>query len=106
MGGGKQLKNGQIAAITALCKEGKSNTEISNTIGISLRSVQRWTTKFHDCGDTDPPLQKKQPGRPQKTSKRTLNVLRRQVDSQPRITAPELKERNPVLLADVSVKTI
>jgi len=106
MGGGKHLKSDQIAAITALCKEGKSNTEISNTTGISLRSVQRWTTKFHDCGDTDPPLQKKQPGKPQKTSKRTLNVLRRQVDSQPRITAPELKERNPVLLADVSVKTI
>ncbi|XP_069969546.1 uncharacterized protein [Penaeus vannamei] len=36
----------------------------------------------------------------------TLNVLRRQVDSQPLKAAPELKERNPVLLADVSVKTI
>ncbi|XP_069971417.1 uncharacterized protein [Penaeus vannamei] len=35
-----------------------------------------------------------------------INCALRQVESQPRITAPELKERNPVLLAEVSVKTI
>ena len=52
------------------------------------------------------PLQGKRTGRPRDTSQRTLNVLKLQVDNEPRITAKELKEKNPRLLLDVSVRTI
>ncbi|MPD06228.1 hypothetical protein E2C01_102025 [Portunus trituberculatus] len=39
-------------------------------------------------------------------SKRTLKVLQRQVEAEPGITAKELKEKNPQLLQNVSVRTI
>lgn len=106
MGKVKELASEQIAAVTSLCKAGKSNKEIASITGVSLRSVQRWTKKFRDCGNTDPPLQKKSTGRPRKTTLRTLKVLRRQVDNKPCITAPELKEKNPLLLSHVSVRTV
>lgn len=59
MGKVKELTSEQITAITSLCKAGKSNKEIASITGVSLRSVQRWTKKFRDCGNTDPPLPKK-----------------------------------------------
>lgn len=62
--------------------------------------------KFRDVGGEDPPLQKKSTRRPRKTTPRMLKVLRRQVDANPRLTAPQLKEQNPNLLRDVSVRTV
>ena len=41
MGGGKDLTEDQIAAITSLSLVGKSNKEISIISGVALRSVQR-----------------------------------------------------------------
>ena len=106
MGGGKDLTQDQIAAITSLSLVGKSNKEISIISGVSLRSVQRWTKKKREAGDADVPLHKKRPGRPRKNSQRTLKLLQRQVELEPRITAKELKERNKQLLENTSVRTI
>ena len=83
MGGGKDLKEDQIAAITSLSLVGKSNKEISIISGVSLRSVQRWTKKKREAGDADVPLHKKRPGRPRKNSQRTLKLLQRQVEQEP-----------------------
>ena len=96
----------QIAAITSLSLVGKSNKEISIISGVSLRSVQRWTKKKREVGDAEVPLHKKRPGRPRKNSQRTLKLLQRQVEQEPRITAKELKERNTQLLENTSVRTI
>ena len=41
-----------------------------------------------------------------KTRPRTLNILKRQVDNEPSITARQLKEMNPNLLSNVSIRTI
>ena len=49
---------------------------------------------------------KKKPGGIKKVNQRTLNVLRREVDKMPRISARELKEQNPQLLSHVGVRTI
>ncbi|XP_076047198.1 uncharacterized protein LOC143028681 [Oratosquilla oratoria] len=106
MGKEKQLTHDQVAAIAALCKAGKANKEIATITGLALRSVQRWAKKTRDAGGADPPLQNKPTGRPRKTTPRTLKVLRRQVDASPRITAPQLKEKNPKLLGHVSVRTV
>ena len=103
---GPELRKEQIAAISSLCVAGKSNKDISIQIGIALRSVQRWTKKCRDAGGDDPPLQVKRAGKQRKVSKRTLKVLQRQVEAEPRITAKELKEKNPKLIQQVSVRTV
>ena len=87
MGLGKNLSTEQLAAVTSLCKAGHCNKEISMLTGVSLRSVQRWTKVFRDSPDGELPLQKKPPGRPRKTDKRALNIVKRQLDSNPRMTA-------------------
>ena len=106
MGKGKQLKPDQIAAITALCKAGLSNTDICTQTGISSRSVQRWTKKFRESPNGEVALQKKPPGKPRKIGPRTLNILKRQVDKEPCVTARELKERNHTILSNVSLVTV
>lgn len=107
MGPRKELTEGQIASITSLSLVGKGNKEIAAITGVALRSVQRWTKKCRDAGGVvSPSHAKKRTGRPRITSTRTLKVLKRQVDNEPRISAKELKENNPRLLQDVSVRTI
>ena len=106
MGKGKHLKIDQIAAITALCQAGHKNHEISTQTGINIRTVQSWTKKIRDSPNGEVQLQKKQPGRPRLTGPRTLNILRRQVDAEPSISARQLKERNSRLLSTVSIRTV
>ena len=106
MGKGKHLKIDQIAAITALCQAGHKNHEISTQTGINIRTVRSWTKKFRDSPNGEVQLQKKQPGRPRLTGPRTLNILRRQVDAEPSISARQLKERNSRLLSTVSIRTV
>ena len=104
---GKNLSTDQIAVITALCKEGRLSPYIAKQTGLAERSIRRWTRKFKDLAEgSDLELQRKSPGRPRKTSARTLNILRRQVDLEPTITARQLRERNPKLLGDHSIVTI
>ncbi|XP_076038565.1 uncharacterized protein LOC143023828 [Oratosquilla oratoria] len=45
-------------------------------------------------------------GRPQKNSKATDNLLKREVRKNPRVTAAQLKESHPKLLENVSVRTV
>ena len=106
MGRGKHLTPCQIAAITSLSKAGHSNTFISQQTRVSLRSVQRWSKKFKDSPDGNVTLQEKIPGRPRKTSARTLNIIKRQVEVYPTITSRQLKEQNPELLGNVCTRTV
>ena len=48
MGKGKQLRPDQIAVIGALCQAEKTNKQIRDITGISLRTIQTWTKKFRD----------------------------------------------------------
>lgn len=51
------------------------------------------------------PLQVKRTGLARNASKRTHKVLQQEVEAKPKITAKELKEKDPQLLQQVSVKT-
>ena len=104
---GVRLKEADIGAIAALSKAGKLNIPISEQTGIPLSTVQMWTKRFRDNGYRDiTPLHKKSPGPAHKLGPRTLAVLKREVDKSPRISARQLKERNPQLLSHVSVRTV
>ncbi|MPC88779.1 Transposable element Tcb1 transposase [Portunus trituberculatus] len=106
MGLGKDISKYQLSVIAALVKEGKSSKEISSTTGLSMRSVQRWTKRCLEAGDVGPELPRKRPGGIRKTTPRTLEILQRQLDREPYISARELKKKNPQMLANVSVRTV
>lgn len=62
--------------------------------------------RFVDGGGCTDPTHGKRIGRPRKTTERTLNVIRREVDNHPRITSCQLKENNPNLLDNVPERTV
>ena len=104
---GKNLKDSDIGGIASLCKAGHPNRYISDLTGISLRTVQHWTKTFRDNDFKEiEPLHKKYLGKQPKVGKMTIALLKREVDKSPRITARQLKERNPQLLSHVSVRTV
>ena len=74
-------------------KEGKSNRYIAERIGVAVRTAQLWTKKIREAGDGPLPTHKKRPGKKMLLSNRTLNVIKRQVESNPTLTAKELKQK-------------
>ncbi|KAG7156172.1 Transposable element Tc3 transposase-like 3, partial [Homarus americanus] len=86
--------------------EGYKCKDITTRVGIGVRQVQKWIKKFRDGGGEDIPTPKPRSGRPRKIQNRTSKVIKRQLDKNPTLTARKLKENNPALLQDVSVRCI
>ena len=95
-----------IKAVITLYKAKHKVSEIVTLTGMCKRSVQRFIKKFKDSDETLTPVPKPKTGRPKLISRRTGKVLNRQVSRNPRSTARELKETNPHLLGNVSVRSI
>ncbi|MPC42274.1 hypothetical protein E2C01_035893 [Portunus trituberculatus] len=86
----------QISVICVLVRENKSNQEIAANTGIALRIVQHWTKIYYEEGrDASPPHYNPE-GRKRSVTHRTLNVIERQLEANPRIHSKELKARNPL----------
>ena len=95
-----------VQGIIDLHKAGHTVNEISELKGLSKRTVRHLIKKFKDGGGVEIPKPKKAPGRRPKTSERTRNVLKRQIEVNPSLTAREIKEQNPLLLHDVSIRCV
>ncbi|XP_042217888.1 uncharacterized protein LOC121863330 [Homarus americanus] len=106
MGSGTELGRETIVAIITLYKEGYKCKDIATRVGIGVCQVQKWIKKFRDGGGEDIPTPKPRSGRPRKIQNRTSKVIKRQLDKNPTLTARKLKENNPALLQDVSVRCI
>ena len=106
MGNSKQLSKETIAQIVALKQSGLETKEIVEQIGVSERSVRRWCAKFYRQGGVATPTHEKRHGRPVKTSPRVLNIVKRDLESNPRLSARKVKELNPEVLNNVSVRTV
>ncbi|KAG7167265.1 putative Transposase-containing protein 20 [Homarus americanus] len=95
-----------IAAVIALYKANHVLKEISAQTGVALRVVQNLVKRFRDLGEDELPAPLPKSGRPKLLSPRTLEVISRQVRSNPSLTAHEVKERNPRLLSHVSLRCV
>ena len=99
-------KRDDIVRIVQLHKSGFSSLDISKETGASCRTVQRLVKKFVDGGSHELPVHTHGGGRVPKVSPRTLPVLKRQVECNPTLTARQIKEQNPILLGEASVRTV
>ncbi|KAG0721130.1 hypothetical protein GWK47_006517 [Chionoecetes opilio] len=95
MGKNKDFSAETIAQIIALNKSSKQTKAISEQIGVCPRIVGRWVAKFDQEGGHTTPTHKKRPGKPKKTDSRSQTIVKRELESNPRMTARKLKESNP-----------
>lgn len=106
MGKKKSLTPETVAHIIGLHKAGFQTKDIVSNVGVSERSVRNWVRSFKDGGGVELPSPKPRPGPSKKTSPRTLTVIKKQLEIKPTITARELKEKNPQLLSNISIRTV
>ena len=95
MGKRKDLSKEDIAAIINLYKVKTPTKDIAKIVGVSERTVQAWTKRFRDAGQLVTPHHIGRPGKARKTSHRSLAILKREVITNPRMTARMLKEKKP-----------
>ena len=100
------LSRDDIAAISALHKAGHSTRDISDQTGVSVRQLQRYVKRITELSGNEIPATKKSPGNTRKTSLRTLRVVHREVERNPRVSARKIREDNLGLLGNVSVRTL
>ena len=102
----RELSSDTRAQIIGLHEAGHQTGEISRLVGASKATVKRWVARYkkENSGETPRPLPRS--GRPRKTSPRAINVVKRAIESNVRITARKLKETNPLVFTDVSVRTV
>lgn len=106
MGKRKDLSKEDIASTINLYKVKTPTKDIAKIVRVSERTVQAWTKQFRDAGQLVTPHHKGRPGKARKTSHRSLAILKREVITNPRMTACMLKEQNPDLVNNVSVRTV
>lgn len=80
-------------------KEKKSYGEISKILNLSRATVQTIVKNFENSGYTE---DKPRSGRPMKLSRRDVSFIIREVDKNPKVTAPKLAEH----IANISQKSI
>ncbi|XP_076037556.1 uncharacterized protein LOC143023003 [Oratosquilla oratoria] len=101
---GNHLAHDTVVKVTELHKVGKNNREIAKATSVTECTVSR-ACGWGEGVDTVP-LHKHAGGKALKICPKALRLVKYQLDLNPSITAKELKEKNPKLLSDVSIKTI
>ncbi|XP_045122668.1 uncharacterized protein LOC123511111 [Portunus trituberculatus] len=104
MGKNTYLAHDKIAQIIALKESGLQTKDIVAQLGVSERSVRRWVARFNQQASRDTPTHERRPGPSRNTSDCCRNIVKRVLESNPRISARKIKEENPRLLGDVSVR--
>ena len=102
----KYTSHDDIVRVTDYHKIGWKTSEISSVTGVQPRTVQNIVKKFKNGGGVKVPAHGHGGGRPRATAPRTLKVLRREIERNPTLTARKLKEENPDLLGDTSLRTV
>lgn len=98
--------NDNIVRVIECFKLGLSTKEINQQTGVNQVTIRRLVNKFKASGERELPRHRHGGGWCPKINKRTLAHIRRQVEKSPTLTAKWLKEQNPMLLKEVSVRTI
>ena len=83
----------------------KQTKEISE-LKLCDRVVRRYVARWKGGGCSTIPSLKKPSGRHRKTSKHVDNVLEREIEKEPRISACKIKENNTDLFSELSVLTV
>ena len=101
-----RTKHDDTVRVIQYHKDGLKPKEIAEKTGVKQRTVYNLVRKFEAEGGDAVPSHGHGGGRPRKITKRGLGVLKRQLRGTPTLTARKLKEHNPLLLGETSIRTI
>lgn len=105
MGRAKLSLQDKTRALTLL-DEGWSVIRVAAELKVTRRTIYNLKSVAENLPPGEVPARKPGSGAPRKTSPRTDKILAREVKQDPSITAVGLKEKHPILLQNVSVRTI
>lgn len=86
-------------------KANQSIKNIARNIDITVLAVQIWIKKFRDGNGVEISTHVKLPRLAKKVSFHTANFAKCQVKGNPQISARVIRESNPSLIGDVSIRT-
>ncbi len=89
-----------------LLKDGASVTRVAANLHVSRRTICSLKQAAARLPDNTIPIRKVGSGGKKKTTERTNTIVKREVLLNPSITAASLKKKHPMLLQDVSIRTI
>lgn len=92
-----QLSCDDITSLVSLYKASESVKKICKVTGFKEQSVQQWVKRYCDGGECALPTPKTHSGRSSKTSPHIVSVIGRQDDKDPKLSAHEVKNGNPIL---------
>ena len=102
----KYTTHDNIVRVIECHKLGMSSTEIEQQTGVKCRTVQNLVAKFKASGSTTLPTHGHRGGTKAKVSPKSLLVLKRDLDLTPCLSARKIKENNPLLFGECSVRTV
>ncbi|MPC94533.1 Transposable element Tc1 transposase [Portunus trituberculatus] len=103
---GKPLDRDTRVRVIQCHKLGLQTKDIVKETGVSELSVRHLVARFQASPNACVPTPAMSTGRPTKISETSLRVLNQCVDVTPTLTARKLKEENPQLLGNVTVRTV
>ena len=102
----KHMSDVQKARALAWHQEHVTQVEISRRLGVSRSSISRLLSAAMNLNPDVLPSRKIGSGRPRKVSVKMLKKISKDVCENPFLTARQIKNKNPRLLADISLRTI
>ena len=102
----KYTSHDDIIRVIQCHRDGLTTKEIEASVGVKQRTVQNLIKKYKASGSKDLPLHSHGGGHSPKVSPRTLSLLKRRVETNPALSAKQLKVENPNLLGETSVRTV
>ncbi|XP_064103333.1 uncharacterized protein LOC135213282 [Macrobrachium nipponense] len=106
MPGNKHITETQVAQVVALYKQEASTSEIAASVGVTVRTAQRWIKKFKDGGERAQPQVGTSTGRKRKLTNRDLRFLRIAIEKNPRASSKQLKEQNRKIFSHICARTL
>lgn len=92
--------------MVALYKRRKTKKEIINITGVGQITMYRWVQRFKDDSETFNPVLKLRSGSGRKVDQQTLNIMKRQTECDPHLTARELKKNNLGVFGEMFLRTV
>jgi transposase/transcriptional regulator with XRE-family HTH domain len=102
----KQLSDVQKARALAWNQEHVSQVEICRRLGVSRSTISRLFSAAKKLNPDVLPSRKIGSGRPRKVSVKMLKKISKDICENPFMTARQIKNKNPRLLDDISLRTI
>jgi transposase len=102
----KHLSEFNKARAIAWWEEGVSQHEVSRRLKVHRRTISRLVTAYQKSNNGSLPQRRSGSGRPKKVTDKMLAKIKKDILSNPFLTARQIKSKNRKLLETISLRTV